>query len=116
MNQVIIKGKEYPIIGTGECIMIFRDELHADVFKAMAHFTTELLNGNVPNVSDTSMLMYAFIKCANSELFPNYKTFLTSTNVGTFVDTRNLNNLLEAISDELDTGTEEKKEDEEKKQ
>ena len=62
MREVKFYKKSYPIIGSGNCVIIFKDELHNDVFYTLASYLGAVASKRIPEISDTSKLMYAFIK------------------------------------------------------
>lgn len=114
MREVKFYKKSYPIIGSGNCVIIFKDELNNDVFYTLASYLGAVASKRIPEISDTSKLMYAFIKTANPTLFPSYKSFMESAKgLAPFVNWDNIMILTDEVNDLLDDGSEEEKKEEE---
>nr|WP_297936274.1 hypothetical protein [uncultured Lachnoclostridium sp.] len=116
MNEVKVNKTKYPILGTGETVLICMEELHSDFFRLCNTFQSALAKGEVPLMDVTGKIMYCFIKSANEDSFKSYKEFMKSIHkLSDFLDAKNAEAILAEITaiflddEELDKTKNEKK-------
>lgn len=104
MQTVKVEGKELPIRGSGETVMIFMDELHMDMFVVFRDLITDISKGTV-GFNKMSLAVYALAKTANPEVARSYKEFMGNIiHVGAFVTEENMVAVINEINEVMATG------------
>ena len=78
MRTVTINKVEYPILATGETILIYKEELKGDLLKAFTLLINSVETEQVPSLDLVAKLEYALIKTVNPTAFKTYREFMKS--------------------------------------
>ena len=114
MRTVTINKVEYPILATGETILIYKEELKGDLLKAFALLVDSISTGQVPSLDLVAKLEYALIKTVNPTAFKTYREFMKSQkNMGFFFNEGNQKSIAEEYAEFFELGNEADKKAEE---
>lgn len=107
MRTVTINKVEYPILATGETILIYKEELKGDLLKAFALLMHSVEAGQVPSLDLVAKLEYALIKTVNPTAFKTYREFMKSQkNMSFFFNEGNQKSIAEEYADFFGLGDE----------
>lgn len=114
MRTVTINKVEYPVMATGETILIYKEELKGDLLRAFGVLVDCVATGQVPSPDLVAKLEYALIKTANPTAFKTYREFMKSQkNMGFFFNEGNQKSIAEEYYEFFELGNEADKKSEE---
>lgn len=100
MRTVTINKVEYPILATGETILIYKEELKGDLLKAFTLLINSVETEQVPSLDLVAKLEYALIKTVNPTAFKTYREFMKSQkNMSFFFNEGNQKSIAEEYAD-----------------